>query len=56
MQEIVEIFTNNGLAIACVIYIIYFNLTTMKDISKNMDENNKVLQTLVEEIKEIRKK
>lgn len=33
MQAIVELFVNNGLGVLCVVYMIYFQNTTMKEMS-----------------------
>lgn len=38
MGEIVEIISNNGIAVGCVMYLIYFQLTTMKDITKALQD------------------
>lgn len=56
MQDIINLIVNNGLGVFCVAYLIYFQNTTMKDISKNMQENNKVLQILADDIKDIKDK
>lgn len=32
IEEIVNLITNNGIGIACVIYMIYFQNTTMREI------------------------
>lgn len=56
MQEIINLIVNNGLGVFCVAYLIYFQNTTMKEIAKNMEENNRVLQSLTEDIKEIKNK
>lgn len=36
MKEIADIFVNNGIGVACVIYLIYFQLTTMKEMLNNL--------------------
>lgn len=36
MGEIVKIISDNGIAICCVAYLIYFQLTTMKEILKTL--------------------
>lgn len=56
MQDIINLIVNNGLGVFCVAYLVYFQNTTMKEISKNMEENNKVLQSLTEDIKEVKEK
>ena len=56
MQDIINLIVNNGLGVFCVAYLIYFQNTTMKEISKNMQENNKVLQSLTDEVKDLKNK
>lgn len=56
MQELINLIVNNGLGVVCVVYIIYFQMTTMKELTTNMQENNRVLQSLTEEIKDIKEK
>lgn len=56
MQELINLIVNNGIGVFCVAYLIYFQNTTMKDISKNMEENNKVLQSIDVRLSEIEKK
>lgn len=51
MKELVEIFTNNGIGIACVIYIIYFNSTTMKEMLNTLISIDKRLMLLEDEKK-----
>ena len=38
MQEILNLIVNNGIGVVCVAYLIYFQMTTMKDMSKTMKE------------------
>lgn len=40
MNDIVTIITNNGIGVACVFYLIYFNHTTLKEIQKTLWEFN----------------
>lgn len=56
MQDIINLIVNNGLGVFCVAYLIYFQNTTMKEISKNMQENNRVLQSLTDEVKDLKGK
>lgn len=37
MSEIVKIISDNGIAICCVAYLIYFQLTTMKEMLKTLN-------------------
>lgn len=36
MAEFVDIITNQGIGVACVLYLIYFQSTTMKEISNSL--------------------
>lgn len=38
MTDIVKIIADNGIAIVCVGYLIYFQSTTMKDMTRAMQE------------------
>lgn len=58
IQTIVELFVNNGLGVLCVVYMIYFQNTTMKEmsgllmnISINIEKINERLSNLEEEVK-----
>lgn len=55
MGDLINLITQNGIGIVCVAYMIYFQNTTMKKISDNMDENNKVLQSIDFRLSEIEK-
>lgn len=37
IEELVNLVTNNGLGIACVIYLIYFQNTTMKEMLSTLN-------------------
>ena len=48
MKEIADLITNYGLGIICVIYMIYFQNTTMKEMLKtlgNMDRRLTAIET-----------
>lgn len=36
MTELIELISNNGIAVVCVGYLIYFQSTTMKSISETL--------------------
>lgn len=38
MQELINLIVNNGIGIVCVAYMIYFQMTTMKEQSQTMKE------------------
>lgn len=55
LQALVEIFVNNGLGVLCVAYMIYFQNTTMKEMSSllmnisiNIEKINERLSNLEE--------
>lgn len=59
MEDLIKIIADNGISIVCVAYMIYFQLTTMKDVTKTLTkmEENLILinQKLKIEIKNERK-
>lgn len=46
MQEMVEIFVNNGLGIGCVVYLIWFQATTMKEMLNTLQNINERLTAI----------
>ena len=44
MEDIVNIIVNNGVAVACVLYFMHFNSTTLKSLTETV---NKVNESLV---------
>ena len=38
MEELINLIVNNGIGIVCVAYMIYFQMTTMKEQSSTMKE------------------
>ena len=55
LQALIEIFVNNGLGVLCVVYMIYFQNTTMKEMSSllmnisiNIEKINERLSNLEE--------
>lgn len=55
LQALVELFVNNGLGVLCVVYMIYFQNTTMKEMSSllmnisiNIEKINERLSNLEE--------
>lgn len=44
MEEIVNLFVNNGVAVACVIYFMWYNSTTMRDLITTLNNiNNRLI-------------
>lgn len=54
MVDIINLISQNGIAIVCVAYLIYFQLTTMKSMLKTLNSINKRL-TIIEDTLEIKK-
>lgn len=42
-EEIIKLIVDNGIGVACVIYIMYFNSSTMKEITNTLLEMQKQL-------------
>ena len=40
MQELINVIVNNGIGVVCVAYLMYFQMTTMKEIQKTLWEFN----------------
>ena len=47
MDELIKLMVDNGLSVVCVAYLIYFQLTTMKEILKTLGSINERL-TIIE--------
>lgn len=52
VQDLVNILVNNGVAVACVAYFMYFNNTTMKEFTKAMIKVVEKLETMSDLCKE----
>ena len=37
MKDIIDLITNNGISIVCVAYLIYFQLVSMRDLTKTLE-------------------
>lgn len=48
MEEIVNLFVNNGVAVACLIYFMWYNNTTLKEFSNKFEALNKTLLKMLE--------
>ena len=44
MEQLIDIIVNNGIGVACIIYFMYFNNTTLKAMTDTMNE---VKQSLI---------
>lgn len=47
IEELIKLMTDNGLSIVCVAYLIYFQLTTMKEMLRTLGSINERL-TIIE--------
>lgn len=56
MEEIVNIITNNGIGVACVLYFMYFNSTTLKSMTETMNEVKQSLIIFNERLENIEQK
>lgn len=54
MNDIVKLIVDNGIGVICVGYLIYFSLTTMKDMQKTMTEMSTSLKLMNQDIEEIK--
>lgn len=48
MEELVNLFVNNGVAVACLIYFMWYNNTTLKEFSNKFVELNNTLIKILE--------
>lgn len=53
IKALVDIIVQNGIGIACVIYMIYFQLTTMKEMSGTLNKMNTSLELLNERMENL---
>jgi hypothetical protein len=53
MQEIVKLIVDNGIGVICVAYLIYFQSTTMKDMTKALNSIN-IRLSIIEDNLEIK--
>ena len=56
MQDLIQLIVNNGIGVVCVAYMIYFQLTTMKEMNKTLNEITTNLKLMNEDITEIKNK
>ena len=53
IQGIVDLVINNGLGVVCVIYMIYFQMTTMKEMSQTISKMNTSLELITDRLENI---
>lgn len=56
MGDIIKIISDFGISFVCVGYLIYFSLTTMKDMNKTLNEVSTSLRLMNQDIEEIKQK
>ena len=50
MEELVNLFVNNGVAVACVIYFMWYNNNTLKEVTNKFNELQSQILVLLEKI------
>ena len=53
VQDIIDLVINNGLGVVCVIYMIYFQMTTMKEMSQTISKMNTSLELITTRLENI---
>lgn len=56
MEDLIKLIVNNGIGVVCVGYMIYFQLTTMKEMNKALNEVSTSLKLMNQDIEEIKEK
>ena len=56
MSDLIQLIVNNGIGVVCVGYMIYFQLTTMKEMNNTMQEVSTSLKLMNQDIEEIKQK
>jgi uncharacterized protein YoxC len=56
MSDLIQLIVNNGIGVVCVAYMIYFQLTTMKEMNKTLTEVSTSLKMMNQDIEEIKGK
>lgn len=51
MEELVNLFVNNGVAVACLIYFMWYNNTTLKEFSNKFEVINSTLLKILENLR-----
>ena len=53
IKALIDIIVQNGIGIACVIYMIYFQLTTMKEMGITLNKMNTSLELINERMENL---
>lgn len=48
INEVVQMFVNNGVSVACLIYFMWYNNTTMKQFTEQITKMNTNIERLIE--------
>ena len=56
MEQIVDVIVNNGIGVACILYFMYFNSTTLKAMTETMNEVKQSLILFNERLENIESK
>lgn len=55
MDELVKLIVDNGISVICVAYMIYFSLTTMRDMNKTLTTMTGTLQSISDRLEILEK-
>ena len=47
MEDIIKVITDNGISVACLVFMMYYILVTQKEQNKTLDEISKTLTAIV---------
>lgn len=56
MTDLIQLIVNNGIGVVCVAYMIYFQLTTMKEMNTTLNEITTSLKMMNQDVEEIKNK
>lgn len=56
MTDLIQLIVNNGIGAVCVAYMIYFQLTTMKEMNTTLNEITTSLKMMNQDVEEIKNK
>ena len=56
MEELIDIIVNNGIGVACILYFMYFNSTSLKAMTETMNEVKQSLILFNERLENIEQK
>ena len=55
MNDLIQLIVNNGIGVVCVAYMIYFQLTTMKEMNRTLTEMTTTLKLMQQDIEDLKK-